>query len=207
MYDLKQGKPILFIDFNWVISYKNFWFSLEIKDKPIYEKINNFLFKDNIQIVKDWMLWKYDSAEICKFLSDELNINYEYVYKNFICDCENIDLSESIWKLLKNLKKSYNIILVTDNMDSFTEFTVKSNIKYFSIFDSIFNSADAWYFKVDSYSDYIMQYNSEIKSCYLIDDSENNCKNFGSLWWKFMCVSWEKVVRSCLESLLKNIGE
>lgn len=207
MYDLKQGKPILFIDFNWVISYKNFWFSLEINDKPIYEKINNFLFKDNIQIVKDWMLWKYDSAEICKFLSDELNINYEYVYKNFIDDCINIDLSESIWKLLKNLKKSYNIILVTDNMDSFTEFTVKTNIKYFSIFDSIFNSADAWYFKVDSYLTYIKQYNSEIELCYLIDDSQNNCEKFNNLWWKSICVSWEEMVCSWLVSLLKNIGK
>ena len=51
-----KEKNIVFIDFNGVISYKNFWFSLEKSNPIIYEEINEFLFGENIQIVKDWML-------------------------------------------------------------------------------------------------------------------------------------------------------
>jgi hypothetical protein len=44
------------MDFNGVISYKNFWFSLEKNNATVYEKINKVLFEENLEMVKDWML-------------------------------------------------------------------------------------------------------------------------------------------------------
>jgi ABC-type phosphate transport system ATPase subunit len=75
-------------------------------------------------------------------LSDNLNVDYDYIYDTFVEDCKNIDLSRKIRELLNELKNYYHIVLVTDNMDSFTKFTVKNNLDYFNVFDSIFNSAD-----------------------------------------------------------------
>jgi hypothetical protein len=200
----KKNKNIIFIDFNWVISYKNFWHSLEEKDKVIYEKINKTLFSENIQLIRDWMLWKYTSQDICKFISKELNINYEYIYNTLINDCKNIDLSLEIKDILEKLKKYYNIILVTDNMDCFTKFTTKKNQNYFDVFDSIFNSAKEWYFKVDSYLNYIKKYDSKIELSYLIDDSIWNCEKFSKLWWNAINVKWKESVIKVLKSILKK---
>ena len=202
---LKHNKNIIFIDFNWVISYKKFWFSLEKNDKITFEKINKFLFKDNAKIVNDWMLWKYKSSDICKFLSTKLDVDYDYIYESFLNDCINIDLSDWIRDLLYKLKKYYYIVLVTDNMDCFTDFTVNNNLEYFLVFDSIFNSADFWYFKVDSYLDYVNKYNSKIELCYLIDDSKNNCEKFISLWWNAFNLTWEKAAEKRLCELLNSI--
>ena len=199
----KKNKNIIFIDFNWVISYKNFWHSLEENDKQTYEKLNETLFSKNIQVVKDWMLWKYTSLDICKFISKETNVDCEYIYKTLIDDCKNIDLSDDIKKLLEKLKKYYKIILVTDNMDCF-EYTVKNNKDYFNTFDSIFNSAEEWIFKVDAYLNYINKYNSQIELSYLIDDSLWNCTKFNDLWWKSLHVKWEKSVVKELKLLLRT---
>ena len=199
-----QDKNIIFIDFNGVISYKNFWSSLE-KDNPIvYEKLNQVLFGENSQMVKDWMLWKYQSEEICEFLSDNLNVDYNYIYDTFVQDCKNIDLSSKIRELLNDLKECYHIVLVTDNMDSFTRFTVKNNLDYFDVFDLIFNSADEWYFKVNAYLKYINYYNSKVELSYLIDDSARNCEKFSELWWKVINVKGEEQVVGNLDMILKR---
>ena len=204
---LKHNKNIIFIDFNWVISYKNFWFSFEKSDKTVFEKINKLLFKDNSKIVNDWMLWKCTSFDICKFLSVNLNLDYHYIYETLLNDCINIDLSDWIRDILYKLKKYYYIVLATDNMDCFTDFTVKNNLEYFSVFDSIFNSADFWYFKVDSYLDYVKKYNSEIELCYLIDDSKNNCEKFSSLWWNILNLTREEFVEKWLSELLNSVAQ
>lgn len=204
---MKHNKNIIFIDFNWVISYKNFWFSFEKSDKTAFEKINKLLFKDNSKIVNDWMLWKCTSFDICKFLSVNLNLDYHYIYETLLNDCINIDLSDWIRDILYKLKKYYYIVLATDNMDCFTDFTVKNNLEYFSVFDSIFNSADFWYFKVDSYLDYVKKYNSEIELCYLIDDSKNNCEKFSSLWWNILNLTREEFVEKWLSELLNSVAQ
>ena len=102
-----MNKNIIFMDFNGVISYKNFWFSLEKNNATVYEKINKVLFEENLEMVKDWMLWKYQSEEICRFLSDNLNVDYNYIYDTFVEDCKNIDLSRKIRELLNELKNYY----------------------------------------------------------------------------------------------------
>jgi hypothetical protein len=89
-------------------------------------------------------------------------------------------------------------------MDCFSEIIVKNNLDYFSIFDSIFNSATKWYFKVDSYLDYIKYYDSRIELCYLIDDSHWNCRKFNELWWKCINVKWEEPVLQNLNTILRE---
>ncbi len=200
----EKNKNILFIDFNWVISYKNFWHSLEIKDNNTYKSINNYLFKENINIVKDWMVWKFSSSEICKYISNNLNLDYEYIYNTLVEDCKKIDLSENILNLLKKLKKHYYIVLVTDNMDCFSRYTLKYNREYFKIFDWIFNSSEHWFFKNDIYNHYLNKYNSQINLSYLIDDSIRNCESFKKIWWNTLNLKWEDDVVKWLKKLLKT---
>ncbi len=200
-------KNILFIDFNWVISYKNFWFSLEKLDIDVYSFINDFLFVKNLTLVNDWMLWKYTSEEICRIIVKNANINivYEYIYNYLVNDCINIDLSKKILNKLLIMKKYFYIILVTDNMDCFSRFTVKYNKRYFKIFDEIFNSYNTGYFKNQTYEKFIIKYDSKINLSYLIDDSINNCSFFESIWWNSLNLTWEKNIITWLNQILKNL--
>ncbi len=196
-------KNIIFVDFNWVISHKDFWYSLKTHDTIIYEKINTFLFINNKQLVQDRMLWKYSSTDICQILSNKLNLDYHYIYQTLINDCKNIDLSNTIKNALQELKNKYIIVLITDNMDCFSEIT-KNNTNYFSIFDEIFNSAKKWYFKTDAYIEYITKYKANICFSYLIDDSTKNCEIFKKLWWKVINEKDENIVISKIHEIKTN---
>lgn len=40
-----------------------FWHSLESRDSKTYKSMNDYLFKENIDLVKEWMLWKHTSQD------------------------------------------------------------------------------------------------------------------------------------------------
>lgn len=176
-----SSNRIIFVDFNGVISYKNFWYALEKNDKTAYDNINQALFVSNLELVKSWMLGKNTSQEICEYLSLKLSLDYDYIYTSLVESCKNIDLSINIKDSLQKQKELYKIILVTDNMDCFSDFIVKYNSDYFQIFDDIFNSSENGYFKNEVYFKFIEKYNTKINLSYLIDDSIKNCEIFNNL--------------------------
>lgn len=185
-HNLKLNK-ILFIDFNGIISYNNFWKSLENLEHPLHEdlkKINLFLFEENKQIVSDWMIGKFTSEDIHQIISKKLNINYATLFETFKNDCANIDISKKIVNQLKKLKKYYKIILITDNMDSFDRYTLPNN-PILNIFDEIDNSYNMKKFKSSDNGKYFLEKikknKASIENCILIDNSENNCNKFKNL--------------------------
>jgi len=190
-YESKESihkiKNIIFVDFNGIISYNNFWKSLENLKHPLHEdleKINLFLFKENKQIVSDWMLGKFTSEDIHQIISKKLNINYASLFETFKNDCANIDISKKIVNQLKKLKKYYKVILITDNMDSFDRYTLPNN-PILNIFDEIDNSYNMKKFKSSDNGKYFLEKikknKASIENCILIDDSENNCNKFKNL--------------------------
>lgn len=57
----------------------------------------------------------------------------------------------------------------------------------FEVFDDIWDSLETDISKDHEWKafiTYINNFQSQIENCYLIDDSENNCKAFSLLWWK-----------------------
>ena len=150
------------------------------------------------------MKWKNSSEDICKYISINLGLDYKYIYNTLLEDCKKIDLSEKILNLLKKLKQYYNIVLVTDNMDCFSKYTLKYNKEYFKIFDWIFNSSEHWFFKNDIYNYYVNKYNSQINLSYLIDDSVRNCESFKKIWWNTLNLKWEEAVVKWLKKLFKK---
>lgn len=194
-----SSNRIIFVDFNGVISYKNFWYTLEKNDKTAYDNINQTLFVSNFELVKSWMLGKNTSQEICEYLSLKLSLDCDYIYNSLVESCKKIDLSINIKNALQRLKELYKIILVTDNMDCFSDFIVKYNSDYFQIFDDIFNSSESGYFKNEVYFKFIEKYNAKINLSYLVDDSIKNCEIFNNLWWKAFNVKWETEVLQVLK--------
>jgi hypothetical protein len=209
---IKKDKNILFIDFNGVVSYNPFWVTLKNPDHEMHKYsdfIEKYLFKDNISIVMDWMIGKYTSEEIHKLLEKEVGAPYDKLFPIFCQECANIDISEKILEKVRNLRKYYYCILITDNMDSFDRFTLTNNPILKDSFDQIDNSYTIKLFKKANGGQYFKDRINEQKAitvnCILVDDSKNNCALFESLGGKAFITKAEDQVLGVLDSIEKKL--
>lgn len=183
----QKKKAILFIDFNGVISYLPFWFSLADKTHAlnhIHKPLEHFLFKENVHIIKQWMNGGYSSEEVHDLIHTGLGRNFskQALWRVFVDDCKNIDVSKPIISHLNKIKDAYYVVLMTDNMDSFDRFTLTEQASLFSVFDEISNSYNEKRGKRDngcaSFFKYIDRYQANSSHCILLDDSNGNCQAF-----------------------------
>jgi FMN phosphatase YigB (HAD superfamily) len=184
----KLHRKILFVDFNGVISYDNFWKELEDKTHPLnsyHHLIENFLFKEKPEIIKDWMLGKYTSEEVHEILNIAVGVPYLDLFEIFERGCRNIDVSTSVLEKIQELRKNYYCILATGNMDSFDRFTLPSNLILKESFDEIDNSYNLGIFKTTNNGQYFLDkariLSVEISNCVLVDDSARVCEVFENL--------------------------
>ncbi len=194
-------KPILFIDFDGTLCHDRFWKSI---DADSFEQIQNFLFSENKSIIRDWMKGGYSSEDINRLISKKLNIPFEKLWKVFVDDCKNMTISRDTLNRIKKLKKFYETILITDNMDCFTRFTVPAQ-KLDSFFDSIVNSFENKKFKDHNEGEVFIQLadntNTKIDDCILIDNSKTVCATFSKLGGKSCFVTAETSLDYWLENL------
>ena len=194
-------KPILFIDFDGTLCHDRFWRSI---DASSFEKIQNFLFGANKSKVDEWMRGIHSSEEINQLISKELNVPFEKVWEIFVADCENMNIPVDVLNRIENLRKNYHTILITDNMDCFTRFTVPA-LKLNSYFDSIINSFDNKKFKSDNNGDIFLQVvngrGSKIEDSILMDNSKGACNTFSKLGGMTRFVTSEKPLAFWLKTL------
>lgn len=194
-------KPILFIDFDGTLCHDRFWRSI---NEDSFGKIQNFLFGENKSMVNEWMRGIHSSEHINQLVSKELNVPFEKVWKIFVADCENMNISADVLNRIENLKKNFYTILITDNMDCFTRFTVPA-LKLNSFFDSIINSFDNKKFKSDNNGEIFLQIanerGSKIEDSILMDNSKGACATFSGLGGITRFVTSEKPLAFWLENL------
>jgi FMN phosphatase YigB (HAD superfamily) len=192
-------KKILFIDFDGTICFDRFWKSLS---KDEYEKIQKYLFKDNIKIVNDWMRGKHTMEEINLLLSEKLSLDYNYLYSTFKSDCENMKIEKNVLENLERLREKYILILVTGNMDCFSRIT-KKRLNLEKYFHEIYNSSDSGVFKYENdgqlFLDISKKYSIDISNTCLFDDSEKVCEVFRKLGGKVFKVSQNQKIQDYLK--------
>lgn len=169
-------KPLLFIDFDGTLCHDKFWRSLKPDE---IEKIQNHLFVHNKQMVFDWMMGKYSSEELNHFVSSETGLEYDYLWNIFTEDCKTMKIGHNDLNKIKSLSKYYTTILMTDNMDCFSRFTVPS-LKLDDYFDKIINSYDTRESKNIAFKK-IMNETSDKAENILIDNSPTTCEIFNEL--------------------------
>ena len=194
-------RPILFIDFDGTLCHDRFWRSIEASS---FQQIQNFLFSENKSVIQDWMKGVYSSEDINRLISKELNIPFEKIWKTFVADCESMTISKDILNRIEKLRKDYKTILITDNMDCFTRFTVPAQ-KLDSFFDSIVNSFENKKFKGHNEGEVFIQSadktNTKVENCILIDNSKSACAVFSKLGGKSCFVTSENTLDYWLEKL------
>lgn len=192
-------KPILFVDFNGTICFDRYWRNL---NNEAQEKINDFLFKSNKQVVIDWMRGKYDSEQIHQILAQELELDYRQTWDIFIEECRSMYISPRIMLRIKEIGSKFKTILITDNMDCFSRFTVVS-LKLDQYFEQIINSADTKIFKDDNDGEVFRKLAAEneinLSDCMLLDDSKTTQQIFSNLGGKSLLVNRENTAETLLE--------
>lgn len=208
----KKNKNLLFVDFNGVISFKNFWFSIHDKDHKLNKHLNQietFLFKENKDLVIKWMIGQYTSEDIHSIICKNIEVDYDELFTVFTEDCKNLDISLNILDKIKKLKPYYTCVLATDNMDSLDRYTVPNNPEINTVFDVVYNSYYAKKMKAGNYGEYFMdlikKYNAEIGNCILIDDSTGNCKCFTALGGQSYTTKTEIDTLTVLDKIYENV--
>lgn len=168
----------LFIDFDGTICHDRFWRSLNETD---YAKVQNLLFQGKNQVVIDWMKGAYTSEQINQKVAEETGIQYDYLWKIFVEDCQTMQVEPEILELINNLRKRFHVVLITGNMDCFSRFTVPS-LRLNEYFDTIVNSFYEKQLKNENDGNsFKKNIKGEIADSILIEDSEKSCKTFESL--------------------------
>jgi FMN phosphatase YigB (HAD superfamily) len=184
-------KPIIFCDFHGVLSYNHYWTQIQNPNHKLYQlnpKLRE-LYTDELCV--DWMRGNNTSENVNSYFSKTLGIPYNELFGIFANDCCNIDISRPIINLLQKLRKEYMLVLITDNMDSFDRFTLPNNLFLEESFDHISNSYKTKLLKTDDkgkvFVDICRNYQSDVKDCFLIDDSDYKCQVFSNLGGTAIC--------------------
>lgn len=174
-------RKILFIDFDGVLCYERYWRSLPAAQ---LEQVQELLFRNDRTLVNDWMRGNYTAKEINVVVSKKLGIPYESLWELFVRDCKTMNVDLNILKQINQLREYFIVILLTDNMDSFTKFTQPA-LKLDNYFDLICNSFEQGMRKIDRNGElflkYVHAYQAPIHDCVLIDDSKNVHDIFATL--------------------------
>lgn len=175
----------IFIDWNGTLSDSKFWGHLEGETHPkhhIFEKIENSLFGTHKHLIKPWMRGKQTSEQIIYQIAKTTKLDRKELFNEFTDSCKNMKLvSDRIFEVTKRLQgNGVKVVIATDNMDSFTRWTIPS-MKLETVFDDILNSYDLGALKGDFgdsgeslfFDQFLKKHGLLAKECVLIDDSED----------------------------------
>lgn len=192
-------KPFLLVDFYKTISFGYLW---HLAPAELQKQIQQLLFTDlKTGMADTWMRGKITSEEINIFLANELGEDYERLWKFFVQSSETIGIVDGALALIEQLREKYTTVLITDNMDSLTRFTVPA-YKLDDVFDRIVNSADVGIRKSDKNGQIFKLVADDFAGSVLLDDIEGNCVLFNELGGDGRIVTRQNNVVVQLETLL-----
>lgn len=165
-------QTILF-DFDGVLCHDRFYVQTLLPEYThVYEWIQSNIFGTPHE---DWLRGIVNSEKINKIISDATGIEFDVLHKKFLESVRMMKLDERVKALAAELKSSgLKIGLVTDNMDVFSDITIK-NHKLDDVFEAIINSADYGILKKDDngklFDIALEKLNVPIKNTLMIDNS------------------------------------
>ena len=194
-------KPLLFVDFDGTLCFDKFWRST---DKEQFAKIQALIFKKGAPLVNGWMRGRHTSETINQLVADELGVPYETVWEWFMHDCRSMSVSVAALGRIQELRAKFRSILVTDNMDCFTRFTVPG-LGLDQHFDQIVNSFETGKLKMDNegevFWDCVQEAGVSMEDCVLIDNSKGTCDQFTKLGGRACFVDDKKTAEYWLNKL------
>jgi FMN phosphatase YigB (HAD superfamily) len=190
-------KPLLFIDFDGTLCHDRFWRSLKQNE---IQKVQDHLFVHNKEMVFDWMIGKYTSEEVNQFVADATGLQYDYLWKVFMEDCQTMKVAQSDLEKIKGLSNFYTTILMTDNMDCFSRF-ISPSLKLEEYFDKVINSYDTKESKNTLFPKLVDKTVDRAENI-LIDNSPKTCAVFNELGGTIYLASKDEPLSSWLDRII-----
>lgn len=199
----REKSGLIFIDWDGTLSHGRFWSSF---DATTFQIIQQSLFENNKALVVEWMLGHKNAEQICEWLAAETGLEIEALLGGLTESCEQMRLSPELRDLIGRARKQNYVVLVTDNMDCFTRFTVHAS-ELEKYFDHLINSADVGRLKLHelglTFRMMCDQLRIPISHSFLIDDSEKTCNLFHELGGKAYRTSGLKKTEEILKTLIR----
>jgi FMN phosphatase YigB (HAD superfamily) len=203
-------KPkVLFIDWDGTLSNSKFWencINPDIDQRSILE-FKSFLFEESKEVVVSWMRGDISTADVMSLGADRFGLNKSILCKELENSCRTMKfISPDIPKQIKKIQqKGIKVVIATDNMDTFNNWTVPS-LSLEEIFDDIVDSPSRRALKADFndghspfFEPYLRELNIKAKDCVLVDNSLNNSV-LKSIGMGFVHVNEESTLHSVLET-------
>lgn len=168
----------LFVDFHGTICHDNFWRSLAEQD---FRRVQKAHFEIKASLVNEWMRGEHTSEEINRFIAERTGLAYDLLWQTFVHDCKSMRVSLELLSVIKLLRDTHRIVLITDNMDCFDRFTVP-DLSLNTVFDGIANSYNHGCLKTEKNGETFTKYLwGTIADAILVDDSKASCQFFEEL--------------------------
>jgi FMN phosphatase YigB (HAD superfamily) len=168
----------LFVDFHGTICHDDFWRSLAEED---FRRVQKALFETDASLVNEWMRGEHTSEEINGFAAERTGLDYDLLWQAFTHDCKSMRVSHELLSVIKLLRDTHRIVLITDNMDCFDRFTVPE-LSLNTVFDDIANSYNHGRLKTEQNGETFAKYlGGTIADAMLVDDSKASCQFFEKL--------------------------
>ncbi|MEK7498373.1 MAG: hypothetical protein AAB611_00750 [Patescibacteria group bacterium] len=149
------------------------------------------------------MLGGYTSEEINSLLARKLKVSSEWLWQIFVNDCRSMNVSVQTLIDLATLEDRFKVILLTDNMDCFSRFTVPSlNLEHY--FDRIINSHNKKRSKKDMLPDLVD--GKLTKESFIIDDSSKVCNLFQELGGIACLITTERNIDHYISCIKTKLG-
>lgn len=171
-------KSFLFIDFDGTLCFDRFWQNLPHAEASA---VQEFLFTKKNPIVHEWMCGRLSSEEVASLAATATGIPADTLFEKLREGRAAMIVSSLALELILSLRPQYEVVLSTDNMDSFSRFTIPA-LGLTKYFDRILNSADLGRMKADEngrmFSDIA---GAAIADAHLLDNSPRTIQTFVAL--------------------------
>ncbi len=191
----------IFFDWHKTLSNDIFW--------PDDDLISFQVFRANSDLAEKWMRGALSSEQVALFVSNKTGISEKVILEKLEKGCRSMSFSiPKMREYIKKLKeKKISLGIATDNMDTFSRYTVPAlNLK--EMFDIFLISSDLGFLKNDLvkgrpvfFEKFLKDNSLNYSDILLIDDSQKVANTYKPLGMKIINVTKD----GDLETFLKSV--
>lgn len=175
----------IFVDWDGTISASKFWqhWANDPTKAEDHELIQERFFKTPPNLLEDWMRGSWDIRAIIEEVSRRTGLNALALSTGLEESCRQMQLvSPELLNIVSKIrKKGMQVVIATDNMDTFTRWTVPA-LGLGKYFDGVLNSHSLRALKKDRdedgrsmfFSEYFTSHSINPSRTILVDDSPRN---------------------------------
>jgi FMN phosphatase YigB (HAD superfamily) len=202
---------VIFVDWDGTLSDSRFWEGCNTPNLSprIIAGVTMFLFRDSKDLITRWMTGFTSSSRVVGIAANRFGLNAQELHEELERSCRNMRLVNSTIpaKIKKIQEQGTRVMIATDNMDTFENWTVPS-LGLDRVFDGILSSPSRGALKSELHGSespffdlYFKQQGINPSESILIDNSLNN-KKLERTGMQFVHINGENTLSQILDTFI-----